>query len=131
MFGALLSPAKGGFVRKVRIRTRIMLGTAWILALFALSLASLTGFGGKAEAWSPLTFERTEAAPIATPVKTFRDCQEIARCAGCRPVYRCRSCKYQRVCPQGFCEWRDVCVWGPDVPVLPPNARIIRGPFRR
>ena len=129
MFGALLS--LGGLMRERRIRTYIAFGVAGLLAACALTLASLTGLGGKAEAWSPLTFEHTETPPIATKVKTFRDCQEIARCSGCKPVYRCRSCKYQRVCQRGLCEWRDVCVWGPDRPVLPPNARIIRGPFRR
>ncbi len=106
-------------------------GVTGLLALFVFGFAALSGLGGEAEARSPLQLERMDLAPIATPVRTFRDCQEIARCSGCKPVYRCRSCKYQRVCRRGACEWRDVCVWGPDRPVLPPNARIIRGPLRR
>lgn len=58
--------------------------------------------------------------PLAQPVVTWRDCQRIARCTGCRPVYRCRSCTYQRKCRRrGRCEWADVCVWGPYLPVAP------------
>ena len=26
----------------------------------------------------------------------WKDCQRIAMCSGCRPVYKCRSCSYQR-----------------------------------
>jgi len=56
----------------------------------------------------------------------WKDCQRIARCSGCRPVYRCRSCQYRRTCAGGICGWGDVCVWGPYVRVLPRGARIIR-----
>jgi hypothetical protein len=55
----------------------------------------------------------------------WKDCQRIAMCTGCRPVYRCRSCQYQRTCAGGICGWGDVCVWGPYVRVLPRGARII------
>ena len=56
----------------------------------------------------------------------WRDCQRIAICTGCRPVYKCRSCSYKRTCAGGVCGWGDVCVWGPYVKVLPRGARIIR-----
>ncbi len=56
----------------------------------------------------------------------WRDCQRIALCQGCRPVYKCRSCSYKRTCAGGICGWGDVCVWGPYVKVLPRGARIIR-----
>jgi hypothetical protein len=56
----------------------------------------------------------------------WKDCQRVALCTGCTPVYRCRSCTYQRTCAGGRCGWGDVCVWGPYVRVLPRGARIIR-----
>jgi hypothetical protein len=92
----------------------------------ALCLAAFLTLEGQAGAWLPGGFEQAAPSPIATPVKVYKDCQEIALCAGCQPRYKCRSCQYQRVCARGLCEWRDVCVWGPYVKVLPPNARIIR-----
>ena len=64
--------------------------------------------------------------PIFTPVLVWKDCQRIALCSGCRAVYKCRSCKYQRTCAGGICGWGDVCVWGPYLKVLPRGARIIR-----
>ncbi len=64
--------------------------------------------------------------PIFTPVLVWKDCQRIAMCTGCRPVYKCRSCSYQRTCAGGICGWGDVCVWGPYLKVLPRGARIIR-----
>ena len=100
---------------------RITLALIGLLALVALSIED-----GRALTLGPQGMERTAPAPIATPIKAFRDCQEIARCSGCRPVYKCRSCTYQRVCYRRLCEWRDVCVWGPYRKVLQPNARIIR-----
>lgn len=104
--------------------TRIILGLA---GLIALGLVAFAAFDGEAGAWFPRGLsDMGQPAPMATPVKAFRDCQEIARCSGCRPVYKCRSCKYQKRCYRGLCEWRDVCVWGPYVKVLPPGARIIR-----
>ena len=66
------------------------------------------------------------APPVSeTEARVWRDCQRIARCTGCRPVYKCRSCQYQRMCARGQCSWGDVCVWGPYVKVLPRGARII------
>ena len=63
---------------------------------------------------------------LVTPVLVWRDCQRIARCTGCKPVYRCRSCTYQRQCPRrrGPCEWVDVCVWGPYLPLAPRGVPI-------
>jgi hypothetical protein len=55
----------------------------------------------------------------------WKDCQRIAMCSGCRPVYKCRSCQYRRSCAGGICGWGDICVWGPYVRVLPRGARII------
>jgi hypothetical protein len=55
----------------------------------------------------------------------WRDCQEISQCPGCRPVYKCRSCSYQRTCIRGLCQWGDVCVWSPALKYLPRGARII------
>jgi hypothetical protein len=58
--------------------------------------------------------------PLVQPVLVWRDCQRIARCYGCQPVFRCRSCTYQRQCPRrGPCPWTDVCVWGPYLPLAP------------
>ena len=103
-------------------RTPITLVVAGLLALVTLSALDV-----RAGAWSPRGLEDAASAPpIATPVKVFKDCQEIALCTGCKPRYKCRSCKYQKACSRGLCEWRDICVWGPYVKVLPPNARIIR-----
>jgi hypothetical protein len=57
---------------------------------------------------------------LVQPALVWRDCQRIARCTGCRPVYRCRSCSYQRQClRRGPCQWADICVWGPYLPVAP------------
>ena len=62
--------------------------------------------------------------PLFTPVRVWRDCQRIARCTGCQPVFHCRSCSYQRTCKYGLCEWGDVCVWGPYLPLAPRGVRI-------
>jgi hypothetical protein len=56
----------------------------------------------------------------------WKDCQRVALCTGCTPVYRCRSCTYQRTCAGGRCGWGDVCVWGPYLRVLPRGARIVQ-----
>jgi hypothetical protein len=63
---------------------------------------------------------------LAKSVLVWKDCQRIAPCTGCRPVYRCRSCKYQRTCRNNFgmCGWTDVCVWGPYLPVAPRGVPI-------
>ena len=70
------------------------------------------------------------ACLVALPVNkatalVWKDCQRVAMCTGCQPVYKCRSCSYQRRCPGGVCGWGDVCVWGPYIKVLPRGARII------
>ena len=97
--------------------TRIMLALA---GLAALCLVALVAADGQAGAPAPSGIgEAVPHASIATPVKVWRDCQEIALCTGCRAVYKCRSCTYQKACSRGFCEWRDVCVWGPYVKVVP------------
>jgi hypothetical protein len=62
---------------------------------------------------------------LVHPALVWRDCQRIARCTGCRPVYRCRSCSYQRQClRRGPCQWADICVWGPYLPVAPRGVPI-------
>lgn len=62
--------------------------------------------------------------PLVQPVRVWRDCQRIAHCYGCRPVYHCRSCSYQRTCKRGLCEWGDICVWGPYLPLAPRGVPI-------
>jgi len=62
---------------------------------------------------------------LVQPVIVWRDCQRIARCYGCRPVFHCRTCTYQRQClRRGPCQWGDVCVWGPFLPVAPRGVRV-------
>jgi hypothetical protein len=57
---------------------------------------------------------------LVQPALVWRDCQRIARCYGCKPVFRCRACSYQRQClRRGPCQWADVCVWGPYLPLAP------------
>jgi hypothetical protein len=84
-------------------KTLLMLGSAGLLAGLVLVLP-----GGEAEA------------------RVWKECQRIALCSGCRPVFKCRSCEYRRSCAGGVCGWGDICVWGPYVRVLPRGARIIR-----
>jgi len=96
-----------------------------LAGLAALSLVALSAMDRSAGAFS-LFGDTVRPAPIATPVKIYKDCQQISFCNGCRPVYKCRSCNYQKMCSHGSCEWQDICVWGPYVKVLPPGARIIR-----
>jgi hypothetical protein len=110
----------GAAVRGTRI-------TLVLAGLLALCLVGISAFESYAGAWTPRGFAGfVHPEPIVSPVKVFRDCQEIALCTGCKPVYKCRSCEYKRTCTGGVCSWGDVCVWGPYVKVLPPNARIIR-----
>ncbi len=84
-------------------------------ALLMLGLAGLMAAGLLS------TLPADEASALV-----WKDCQRIALCTGCRPVFKCRSCQYQRTCAGGVCGWGDVCVWGPYVRVLPRGARIIR-----
>lgn len=74
---------------------------------------------GEAGAAPPGTGAALESQTLLQPVRTWRDCQRIARCKRCRPVFRCRSCTYRRQCRRGHCEWIDVCVWGKYLPVAP------------
>lgn len=99
-----------------------ILASAGLLAacLFALP-ASEGRAGAPGDIGSALQHQ-----PLVTPVLVWRDCQRIAMCTGCRPVYKCRSCAYKRQCFRGRCQWGDVCVWGPYLKVLPRGARIIR-----
>jgi hypothetical protein len=100
----------------------ILLG---LIGLMAAGFGALTA--DSARAWMPAGIG---AAPqhqtLVTKVLIWKDCQEIAQCSGCRPVYKCRSCSYQRTCIYGMCQWGDVCVWGPYLKVLPRGARILR-----
>jgi hypothetical protein len=61
---------------------------------------------------------------LVTQARVWRDCQRIARCHGCAPVYRCRSCSYEKKCYGRLCEWGDVCVWGPYFPLAPKGVRV-------
>lgn len=93
---------------------------------FVTSLGSLaTEAKAGALAAGGLATALPHQSPVV-PVKVWRDCQRIARCSGCTPVFRCRSCTYQRQCPRrrGPCEWADVCVWGPYLPLAPRGVPI-------
>jgi hypothetical protein len=100
----------------------VLLGLAGLLAAF---LFALPATDSRAGALADLK-GAVQTQPLYTPVLVWRDCQRIARCSGCRAVYKCRSCTYRRTCAGGICGWGDVCVWGPYVRVLPLGARIIR-----
>ena len=108
-------------MRIARITLSLTFAVAGLTALLAVSAGDIHAGG-----WWPRGGDVAVRTPIATPVKVFKECQEIAPCSGCRLVYKCRSCKYQRVCARGLCEWRDVCAWGPAVKTLPQGARIIK-----
>lgn len=104
---------------------RSLIGLFLALVL-ALSLGAL--LPGEVTAGAPTAGTMAGAvqhqSPVV-PVLVWRDCQRIARCNGCKAVFRCRSCTYQRVCPRrGPCEWSDVCVWGPYIPVAPRGVPI-------
>jgi hypothetical protein len=96
-----------------------------MLGLMAACLGALAGSGANAGMPGSLG-DAPRHAPLATKVLIWKDCQEIAQCSGCRPVYKCRSCNYQKQCARGLCEWADVCVWSPSMKLLPRGARIIR-----
>lgn len=93
-----------------------------LLSLFAVLLgaAGTTPVGAAPLGGGALLPHQT----MVQPVVTWRDCQRIARCTGCRPVYHCRACSYQRKCKWGICEWADTCVWGPYLPVAPRGVRV-------
>lgn len=104
-------------------------------ALIALALAAVVAIGlgmvakrdAQAGAFGQLG-SAVETQPLYTPVLKFKDCQRVALCTGCKPVFRCRSCEYRRTCEAGRCFWGEVCEWGPYVRTLPRGARIIPGP---
>lgn len=98
-----------------------MLGLAGLLAV---CLVALPAGDARAGALADLK-GALQQQTLHTPVLVWKDCQRIAMCTGCRPVFRCRSCNYQRTCAGGICGWGDVCVWGPYLRVLPRGARII------
>jgi hypothetical protein len=102
---------------------------AWFMLILAGLMAA--GFGmfasSDTRAAPPAAVTGTiQHEPLLTPARMWKDCQAIAMCTGCRPVYRCRSCTYQKTCRRGLCSWGDVCVWGPYVKVLPRGGRILR-----
>jgi hypothetical protein len=95
--------------------------------LLAVSLGAMPA--GEVKAGAAMSGQIATAGPHQSPVVpalVWRDCQRIARCEYCKPVFRCRSCTYQRQCPgRGRpCEWADVCVWGPYLPVAPRGVRV-------
>ncbi|MGV1015599.1 MAG: hypothetical protein ACOYB4_11575 [Methyloceanibacter sp.] len=102
---------------------------AWLMLILAGLMAA--GYGTflsgdvRAAPLMPIA-SPLQPEPLWTPVRVWKDCQAIAMCTGCRPVYRCRSCTYKLTCRARQCSWGDVCVWGPYVKVLPRGARIIR-----
>jgi hypothetical protein len=94
-----------------------------LASLFAMVLGTLAmAHSGPAAPGSAASAFRHQ--PLVQPVRVWRDCQRMAPCNDCRPVYRCRSCNYQRVCKWGICEWTDVCVWGPYLPLAPRGVPI-------
>ena len=95
-----------------------------VIGVLVAGLLAAGVFGSAAAAGLPAMQGPPQQSAVI-PVKVWRDCQRIARCSGCKPVYRCRSCNYQRTCEGGRCGWADVCVWGPYLPLAPKGVRII------
>ena len=102
--------------------------SVWLV--LALLLAALFGAGPMSDAKAGAAISggvggAIQHQSLVQPVLVWRDCQRIARCYGCQPVFRCRSCTYQRQCPRrGPCHWADVCVWGPYMPLAPRGVPI-------
>lgn len=102
---------------------RMRKSSVWLV--LALLLGALLDPGAVSDAKAGPAMAGTVAGALqhqtlVQPVRVWRDCQRISRCYGCQPVYRCRSCTYQRQCPRrGPCQWADVCVWGPYLPLAP------------
>ena len=94
-----------------------------LVSLLAVGLGTveLAHAGGTPPGTAASAFQHPS---LVQPVRTWRDCQRIARCNGCQPVYRCRFCNYQRTCKRDFCGWADVCVWGPYLPLAPRGVPI-------
>src|ERR1700704_3012778 len=82
-------------LRGADMRKRLIL--LGLIGLMAAGLGVLTA--NSARAWIP---SGIGAAPqhqsLVTKVLVWKDCQEIALCTGCAPVYKCRSCSYRRTC---------------------------------
>jgi hypothetical protein len=99
-----------------------------VLALVVVSVCAGSARHAEAGAGAALATSAggLQHESLVAPARVWRDCQRIARCNGCRPVYHCRSCTYQRTCRKnyGYCGWADVCVWGPYLPVAPRGVPI-------
>ena len=102
--------------------------SVWLVLAFLLGTLIGAGPASDAKAGAGMTGSAAGALQhqsLVQPVLVWRDCQRIARCHGCQPVFRCRSCTYQRQCPRrGPCQWADVCVWGPYLPLAPRGVRV-------
>lgn len=98
------------------------------LGLALLLVFAIAGSARQAEAGigTGIAGAAIQHETLVTPVVVWRDCQRIARCSGCAPVYRCRYCNYQRTCRNnyGYCGWADVCTWGPYMPRAPRGVPI-------
>lgn len=102
-----------------------LLVAAMFACLLGAMLSSLPASDAKAGLASVPNFSAAlRQQNLVTQVKVWRDCQRIARCHGCTPVYRCRSCSYEKKCYGRLCEWGDVCVWGPYIPLAPKGVRV-------
>jgi hypothetical protein len=101
-----------------KARVGLILASLLAVALGTLAMAHA----------EPTTSGNTASAfqhqSLVQSVRVWRDCQRIALCNACRPVYHCRSCNYQKKCKWGICEWADVCVWGPYLPLAPRGVPI-------
>jgi hypothetical protein len=99
---------------------------AAVVACLLGAMLSLLPAGGTRAGLStvPDISSMLESQSLIQPARVWRDCQRIARCHGCAPVYRCRACEYQRQCRYGQCQWSDVCVWGPYIPLAPKGVPV-------
>ena len=98
--------------------------------VLALLFATVLGAGAVSGAKAGATLAGGVASSfqhqsLVQPVVVWRDCQRIARCYGCKPVFHCRTCSYQRQCPRrGPCQWGNICTWGPYLPLAPRGVPI-------
>lgn len=98
------------------------------IALGIVGLLLLVGAPAPASA-ADATVVKPIATSLVIPVKAAKAppiCQRIVRCAGCRPVYRCKVCRKRPICIHGVCHYRPICTWGPAVSALPKGARVVR-----
>lgn len=100
------------------------MGRLGLLCLLGIMIGVLSFGGAKLATASGLSPAAPAHSILHQPARVWRDCQRIARCSGCAPVYHCRSCSYQRQCRNGLCEWGDVCVWGPYLPLAPKGVPV-------